>query len=140
MANTVYPLWKSALMSELPINKSLDQLPPNNCALALLTVGPGGYIYSDNHQFYTDLSNIVATPQPLTGVVLTANVLSGNAMVWTAVSGPAVGGFAMYRQNGAANSTWRLVMYEDTGIIGLPIIPNGGNLILSWSTQGIFAL
>ena len=39
MSNSVYPLWKDALMTELATNKSLDQPAPNNVALVLLTIG-----------------------------------------------------------------------------------------------------
>jgi hypothetical protein len=141
VTNSVYPLWKNALMTEVAVNKSLDQLAPNNCAVALLTIGStGGYNYSDNHQYYTDLTAIVGTPAALPNPVLTSNVFSAGGIVFTAVTGTAIGGFSMYRQNGGATSTWRLVLYEDTGIVGLPMIPNGGNLIVTWPTQGIFAL
>jgi len=140
MANTHYPLWKNALMTELATNKSLDQLSPNNCALALVTIGTGGYNFSTAHQYYTDLSSIVGTPTALTSPALTSNVFSAANLVFTAVSGTAIGGFVIYRQNSGANSTWRLVLYEDTGIVGLPLIPNGGNLLVSWSVQGIFGL
>ena len=140
MANSVYALWKNALMSEVAINKSLDQPAPNNAALALLNVGAGGYNYSDLHQYYTDLTGIINVPTLLPNPVLTSNVFSASGVVFKGVSGATIGGFVMFRQNSGANSTWRLVLYEDTGIIGLPFLPNGGNVLVTWSTQGIFAL
>jgi hypothetical protein len=140
VANNVYPLWKNAVMSELPMDKSLDLAAPNNCGLVLLNIGASGYNYSDLHQYYTDLAGIVNVPKPLTSPVITSNVFSAAALVFTGVTGTTIGAFVMFRQNAGANSTWRLVLYEDTGIIGLPMIPNGGNLLVTWSTQGIFAL
>jgi len=140
VANSVYPLWKNALMSELPANKSLDQPTPNNAAVVLLSLGGGGYTYSDSHQYYTDLAGIVNVAKLLPSPVLTSNVFSANGIVFTGVTGATIGAFAMFRQNSGANSTWRLVLYEDTNIIGLPMIPNGGNLLVTWATQGIFAL
>jgi hypothetical protein len=44
------------------------------------------------------------------------------------------------RQNSGAASTWRLVLYEDSDIIGLPLLPNGGNIIVKWNDLGIFGL
>lgn len=140
MPNSVYPLWKSALMQEVQANKSLDQLTPNNCNLVLLNIGGGGYTYSDFHQWYTDLAGIVGTPKALASPVITANVFSCAGTVFTTLSGATVGAFAIYRQNSGTNNTWRLVLYEDTGVIGLPMVPNGGNLLVTWSTQGVFAL
>jgi len=140
MANSVYPLWKNALMSELATNKSLDQGPPNNCALVLLSIGAGGYTYSDFHQWYTDLTGIVNVAKAVTSPSLTSNVFSVAGLVFTGVTGSTIGAFAMFRQNSGANTTWRLVLYEDTNVIGLPMIPNGGNLLVTWSTQGVFAL
>ena len=127
-------------MTELATNKSLDQAPPNNCALALLTIGTGGYNYSDFHQYYSDLTGIQATPVALTSVTLTSNVFSAGGVVFTGVTGSTIGAFTIFRQNAGANTTWRLVLYEDTNVIGLPMQPNGGNLLVTWSTQGIFAL
>jgi hypothetical protein len=140
MSNSLYPLWKAALMAEVATNKSLDQGPPNNAALCLLTIGTGGYVYSDSHQYYTDLAGIVNVAKPLTSVTLTSNVFSAAGVVFTGVTGSTVGAFVMFRQNAGANSTWRLVLYEDTSVIGLPMVPNGGNLLVTWNTQGIFAL
>jgi hypothetical protein len=76
----------------------------------------------------------------LTNSLLVANVFKADGLVFTTVTGTTIGALVMYRQNAGANSTWRLVLYEDTGVVGFPMIPNGGNLIVSWNTQGIFAL
>src|SRR5262245_28837388 len=127
-------------MAELPTLKSLDQAPPNNCGLVLLSIGAGGYNYSDLHQYYSDLAGIVNVAKPLTSPVLTSNVFSAAGLVFTGVSGSTIGAFAMFRQNSGANTTWRLVLYEDSNVVGLPMIPNGGNLLVTWSTQGIFQL
>ena len=138
MTNSLYPLWKQALMREIDITKSLDQTSPNNPAVALLTV-VGGYTYSDMHQFYSDLSSIVGTPQPLTSNTVSGNIFNAQGVVFTAVTGR-VDALAIYRQNSGASSTWKLVAYLDSNIIGLPIISNGGNLLIGWNAQGIFGL
>ena len=140
MANSLYPLWKNALMTDLATNKSLDALPPNNCTICLVTIGVGGYTYSDAHQFYTDLTSVQNVPVVLPSPVLTSNVFSAGGIVFTGVTGTTIGALVMTRVNSGASSTWRLVLYEDTGVIGLPMVPNGGNLIVTWSSQGIFAL
>ena len=140
MANTLYPLWKHSIMTELETNNSLDQSGVNGCFVALVTTGSGGYVYSDTHQFYSSVSGIVGTPAALNNQQLISNVFKADGLVFTAVTGTTISALVTYRSNIGANTTWRLVLYEDTGIVGFPMIPNGGNLLVSWNNQGIFAL
>jgi hypothetical protein len=140
MPNTLYPLWKASVMTELDVTNSLDQPGVNAPYLALVTIGSGGYVYSDTHKFFTNVSGIVGTPVALTNNQLISNVFKADGVVFTNVTGTTIGAFVIYRSNSGANSTWRLVAYEDTGIVGFPMIPNGGNLLVTWNAQGIFAL
>ena len=41
-------------------------------------------------------------------------------------------------RNGRATSP--LVAYIDTGVTGLPVTPNGGDIAVAWNASGIFAL
>lgn len=142
MANSIYPLWKQALMREIDENKSLDrggEDPPNGVYVSLVSTD-GGYVYSDAHQFYTDITTVVGVPALITTPTVAGKVFSGDTIVFTNVTGPVINGIVLCRQNPGASSTWRLVLYEDTDIIGLPFISNGGNIIVKWNVQGIFAL
>src|SRR5262245_9680350 len=105
-------------MAELPTDKSLDLAPPNNSNLVLLNLGGSGYTYSALHQYYTDLAGIVNAPRPLTSPTLISNVFSADALVFTGVTGATIGAMVIFRQNSGATSTWRLVLYEDTGVVG----------------------
>lgn len=139
MANAIYPFWKQSLMTEGDANKSLDQSGSNAPTVALITTA-SGYTYSASHQFYSSLSNIVGTPQPITSPTVANGTFNGATVTFTAVSGTVVGALAIYRQNIGSNSTWRLVLFEDTGVTGLPLTPNGGNVVISWNASGIFTL
>jgi hypothetical protein len=140
MANAVYPLYKQSLMQEAAANKSLDQTGSNAPYTALVTTS-AGYTYSASHQFYSSLTNIVGTPQPnTTPVVDTSATFKSDNITFTAVTGTVVGAIVIYRQNAGANTTWRLVLYEDTSVTGLPVTPNGGNIVITWNAAGIFTL
>jgi hypothetical protein len=142
MANALYPKWKQALMLEGEHNTGLDQTDAANAAyVALVTIGSSGYVYSAAHQFFTDLNSIVGTPQQVIAPVIGAvAIFHASAVVFVNVTGGETDAIVIYRSNSSFNSTWRLVMYEDTGIVGFPITPNGGNIIVTWNTQGIFQL
>jgi hypothetical protein len=45
----------------------------------------------------------------------------------------------IYVDTGTA-ATSPLVAYIDTGVTGLPVTPNGGNITVTWNASGIFAL
>jgi hypothetical protein len=139
MANAVYPLFKQSLLTEADANKSLNQTGSNAPYASLITTS-AGYVYSASHQFYTSLTNIVGTPQPITTPTVVNGTFAGDNVTFTAVSGTVVGAIVIYRQNAGANTTWRLVLYEDTSVTGLPVTPNGGNIVITWNASGIFTL
>lgn len=141
MANAIYPIYKTALMTAAA-NVSLDQNDTTNgpfCAL----VDTGTYTYSAAHDFYSDLSGVVGTDQristPTVGSV-SQGTFDGDNLTYTAVSGNTVEALAIYRKNSGANTTWRLVAYIDTGVTGLPVTPNGGDITVTWNASGIFTL
>lgn len=137
MANAIYPKYKEALLN----NTSGSAITGSGttglyCAL----VDTGTYTYSSAHQFYSSLSGIVGTDQEILTPTLTNGVVDGGDVTFTAVTGASVEALVIYRKNAGANTTWQLVAYIDTGQTGLPVTPNGGNIVITWNASGIFAL
>jgi hypothetical protein len=139
MANAVYPRYKQSLMTEADANKSLDQTS-TNAPFACLVTTSGGYTYSAAHQFYSSLTNIQGTDVAITTPTVVNGLFDGDDVTFTAVSGTVIGAIVIYRKNTGANTTWRLVLYEDTSVTGLPVTPNGGNIVITWNASGIFQL
>lgn len=139
MANAVYPKYKQSLLTEADAAKSLDQASTSAPFAALVTTS-GGYTYSAAHQFYSSLSNIQGTDVAITTPTVTNGLFDGDDVTFTAVSGTVIGAIVIYRKNTGANTTWRLVLYEDTSVTGLPVTPNGGNIVITWNASGIFQL
>lgn len=138
MANAVYPLYKQNLLAgtsgyDLDNDNSTDG---PFCAL----VDTGTYTYNAAHDFYNDLSGVVGTDQRITGPTVTNGTFDGSDLTYTAVTGNSVEALVIYRHNSGANSTWPLVLYEDTGVTGLPVTPNGGNIVVTWNASGIFTI
>lgn len=136
MANAFYNLYKQSLL-KADTNVSLDQNTATDgpfCAL----VDTGTYTFSQAHQFFSSLSGIVGTDQRITTpTVATGGIFDGDDLTYTAVSGASVEALVVYRKNSGANTTWRLVFFEDTGVTGLPVTPNGGNITVTWNASGI---
>jgi hypothetical protein len=137
MTNAIYPKYKQSLLAG-DANTALTGSGATGLFVAL--VDTGTYTYSAAHQFYSDLSGIVGTDQEITAPTLTGGVVDGGDVTFPSVSGASAEAFVLYRKNAGANTTWRLVAYIDTGQTGLPVTPNGGNIVVTWNAAGIFAL
>ena len=138
MANVIYPLFKQELMKGTA-NNLLNSTEGATGVYAAL-VDTGTYTYSAAHQFYSSLSGIVGTDQEVLTKTQAAGVFDGTNLTYTSVSGSTFEAIVLYRKNGGANTTWPLIAYLDTGVTGLPAIPDGGNITITWNASGIFTL
>lgn len=141
MANAIYPIYKTAL-GTAAANVSLDQNDATNGPFVAL-IDTGTYTYSAAHDFYNDLSGVVGTDQRITTPTfgsVSQGTFDGDNVTFTAVSGNSVEALVYYRKNSGANTTWRLVMYQDTSVTGLPVTPNGGDIVVTFNASGIFTL
>ncbi len=138
MANDNYPKYKEALLSGAA-NTSLNAAEGNTGVYAVL-VDTGTYTYNASHEFYTDLSGIVGSAQEITNKSITNGLFDGDNIVVPNVSGSTAEAIVIYRRNAGASSTWRLVLYLDSGVTGLPVTPNGTNININWNAGGIFRL
>lgn len=138
MANALYPTWKAALLQNLA-DSDLDGSGTTGVYVAL--VDTGVYTYSAAHEFYSSLSGVVGTDQEIGATkTYTGGVFDGADVTFPSVTGNSAEALVIYRKNAGANTTWRLVAYIDTGVTGLPVTPNGGNIAVTWNASGIFAL
>lgn len=138
MANAIYPKWKEAII-QASANSALNGSGTTGVYVAL--VDTGIYTYSASHQYYSDLSGVVGTDQEIGATkTYTNGVLDGADVTFPSVSGSTAEALVIYVKNAGDNTTWRLVAYIDTGVTGLPVTPNGGNINVTWSASGIFGL
>jgi hypothetical protein len=138
MANALYPKWKEALTTDAA-NSALNGSGTTGVYAAL--VDTGTYTYNAAHEFYSSLSGVVGTDQEIGATKTYANgVFDGADVTFPSVTGNSAEAIVLYVKNAGANTTWRLVAYIDTGVTGLPVTPNGGNIVVTWSASGIFAL
>lgn len=138
MANALYPLWKQEILKGTA-NALLNSAEGATGVYAAL-VDTGTYTYSAAHQFYSSLSGVVGTDQEVLTKTQALGVFDGADLTYTAVTGPSVEAIVLYRKNAGANTTWPLIAFIDTGVTGLPVTPNGGNVTVTWNASGILAL
>lgn len=125
MANAIYPKWKEAVIQG-SANSSLAG------DVKAILVDSADYTYSASHDFLDDVPGgaIVATSGNLGTKTYTDGTFDTADFTFTAVTGDQSEALIIYIDTGSA-ATSRLVCYRDTGVTGLPVTPNGGDITVS---------
>lgn len=132
MANALYPITKGLMMTA-GINMSSG-------VIRAVLVDTGTYTYSAAHADYADLTGVVGTESgAFTSKTFTSGVFDAADITFTAVTGTTAEAIVIFLDTGTpANDL--LIAYIDTGVTGLPVTPNGGDIDVSWDAAGIFTL
>lgn len=131
MANALYPKFKESAL-QAGVNMSSG-------TVKVALVDTGTYTYSAAHQYLSSLTGVVGTAQTLGSKTFTNGVFDAADSSFTAVTGNTVEALVIYVDTGNA-ATSPLIAYIDTGVTGLPVTPNGGDINVTWNASGIFAL
>lgn len=131
MANSLYPKFKESLL-QAGVNLSTG-------TVKVALVDTGTYTYSATHQYLSSLTGVVGTAQTLGTKTFTNGVFDATDAAFTAVTGNTVEALVLYVDTGSA-ATSPLIAFIDTGVTGLPVTPNGGDINVTWNASGIFAL
>lgn len=133
MANAIYPLYKQAL---LDASANVDV---NDGTVKVALIDTGVYPYNAAHEFFSSVSGVVGTPQTIANTTVALGLFDGDNVTYTAVTGNSAEALLIYIDTGTA-ATSRLVAWIDTGVTGLPVTPNGGDITITWNASGIFQL
>lgn len=114
---------------------NLVDLDADTMRLAMVS---SAYTYSDTHQFYSDLTNVIGaaaaynTNVTMTGVTMDATgAIDANDTTITDTSATVCAGLVVYKQ-GASAAASPLLMYINAGT-GFPFTPNG-NVLITWDS------
>jgi carbohydrate-selective porin OprB len=133
MANALYPKFKeSALQAGVNLSSG---------SVKALLVDLADYTYSASHQYLSDVAvaGRVATSGALTTKTFTNGLFDADNASFTAVTGDQSEALIIFVDTGSA-ATSPLVAFFDTGVTGLPVTPNGGDINITWNASGIFQL
>ena len=133
MANAMYPLYKQALLDG-SANTDINDL-----TVKVALVDTGVYTYSAAHEFLTSLTGVVGTAQTIAATTVANGLFDGDNVTYSGVTGNSVEALVIYIDTTVA-ATSRLVAYIDSGVIGLPVTPNGGDITVTWNVSGVFQL
>lgn len=134
MANAIYPKYKETILGAATNTNLLTG------TVKVALVDTGVYTYNAAHQFVTSLTGVVGTAGTIGATKSVTNGLfDGGDVTFSAVTGNSVEALVIYVDTGSA-ATSPLVAYIDTGVTGLPVTPNGGDISITWNASGIFQL
>ena len=133
MANTLYDFCRQRFL-EAQINWMTD-------TIKVILVDRGAYTpQTAVHQYLADIpiSARIAGPVTLTTKATTGGAADGADVTFTSVTGPSIEAIVIYSDSGS-EATSPLISFIDTAT-GLPITPNGGDIIVTWDngTNKIF--
>jgi hypothetical protein len=133
MANAIYPKFKEQAL-QAGVNLSSGDIKA-------VLVDLADYTYSAAHEFLSDvaLAGRVATSPNLASKTFTNGLFDAADVSFTAVTGDQSEALILYIDTGTAGTS-RLIAFFDTGVTGLPVTPNGGDINVTWNASGIFQL
>lgn len=133
MANALYSKAKESFL-----NGSINMVA-NTITIAL--VDTGVYTYSATHQFRNEVANnAVISSTTLANKTITNGVFDADDATFSSVTGANCEALLIFQDTGI-QTTSRLIAYIDSAT-GLPILPNGGDISVAFSSGSskIFAL
>ena len=128
MANTLYDAARQRFL-EAQINWMTD-------TVKVILVDTGAYTPQTSiHQYLADIpvSARIAGPVTLTAKATTGGAADAADVTFTSVSGTSIEAIIIYIDTGT-EATSPLIAYVDTAT-GLPINPNGGDIIVTWDKK-----
>jgi len=133
MANAIYDKFREARMT------AATNIDLENEDIRVILVDAADYTFSQAHDFLDDVpagARLAAT-SAMTGKTVTNGVYDADDVTFAAVVGDIAEALIIYRHTGV-EATSRLITYLDTGFTGLPVTPNGGDIVIQWDAAGIF--
>ena len=133
MANLIYPKAKEQLLQG-GINMSSGDI-------RAILVDLADYTYNAAHNALDDVAagSRVSVTATIGTKTFTDGLFAAANTVFTAATGDISEAIILYVHTGV-ESTSLLIAFLDTGITGIPVTPNGGNINVTWSGSGIFQL
>jgi hypothetical protein len=132
VANAIYPKGKQALL-----NKEHDL---DTDAIKATLIDSADYTYGAAHTSYASdvaAGAKVAASGALTTPTITDGVFDTDDFTWSTVTGDQSEAIIVWNDTHASDG---LLVFYDTGMTGMPVTPNGGNINVTVNGSGWFAL
>lgn len=137
MSNLIYPAFKEALLKG-----TTPDLSSGGTDVRAILIDLADYSYSAAHNALDDVpagARVDVTAALANKTVSTAGVFDADDIAFVAAAGDVAEAIILYYHTGT-ESTSLLICFLDTGVTGLPVTPNGGDISIVFSASGIFSI
>jgi hypothetical protein len=128
MANAIYGISRKAFL-----DGGIDLLSDD---IRTILIDAADYTVSiDTDDFLADIpaGARVAVSGALTSKTTTLGVFDAADITFSSVTGDVSEALVIYQHTGV-DATSELIAYIDTGVTGLPVTPNGGDITVTWDS------
>ena len=137
MANALFDIYKEALLGGGNHGGTLIDLDGDTIKVGMVDEATWAVSVTTDEDM-GDSSGMVGTAQTLGTIDLTNGTFDAADATFTAVTGSSIERLIIYKDTGTpANDV--LLVHFDTAT-GLPVTPNGGDIVIQWNGSGIFSL
>jgi hypothetical protein len=139
MANALFDIYKEALLGGGNLGGTLIDLTSDTIVVGLVDEGTYEPLPATDED-EADLSpDPMQAPNETLGTITVVNgTFDAADSTFTAVSGNSIESLVIFKDTGTP-ATSPLLVYFDTAT-GLPVSPNGGDIVIQWNGSGIFSL
>lgn len=136
MANALYDTFKEGILGNTAFDLDTD-------VISASLIDSADYTYSAAHDEYSGgardvpAAAIVAASGTLTSPTVALGVFDTADFTWSAVSGDVSEAIILWDDT-IVND--RLIAFYDTGMTGMPVTPNGGDINVTVHASGWFAI
>ena len=136
MANALYDTFKEGILGNTAFDLDTD-------VISASLIDSADYTYSAAHDEYSGATRdvaaaaIVAASGTLTSPTVTNGTFDTADFTWSSVTGDQSEAIILWDDT-LTND--RLIAFYDTGITGMPVTPNGGDINVTVNGSGWFAL
>ena len=119
---------------------SVVDLNTDNIDASLLDQTDSGSITATTAVYDTVDAAVVVSTGDVPALTITNGVVTvASAMTFTSVTGDSAEYLTMFKNSGTP-STSPLIITWDSATTGLPVTPNGGNIVVTWGSSTVVTL
>lgn len=138
MATIKHTEWIQGMLGA-PTTSVVD-LNTDTIKAALIDQGAGGTITAATVAYNTPSAGLVGAAVTLTVSSISAGVVTlSGAVTFTSVTGSSAEYLTVYKDSGTP-STSPLIITWDSASTGLPVTPNGGSIVATWTSSVLVSM
>lgn len=140
MATIKHTTWLNCMLGDTTGYSVID-IDTDNMDLSLLDQTDSGTITASTANYDTvDAATVVATgDMPSVSSISGGVVTLSGTLTFTSVTGDAADYLTWWKNSGTPSTSPLLVTW-DSATTGLPVTPNGGNIVVTWTSNIIVTL